>query len=136
VSLLRYADRGDAEFAELFADLNVPAIEHSAAWGISQSGRLLRQFVYDGFNADLEGRRVFDGVIPVIAGAGFGMFNNRFAMPTRTNGQHSNHLYPNDLFPFTYGESIDPFSGRRDGILSKSTSHRYGPKGHAYSDLE
>ena len=52
VSLLRYADRGDAEFAELYADLNVPAIEHSAAWGISQSGRLLRQFVYDGFNAD------------------------------------------------------------------------------------
>ena len=128
VSLLRYADRGDAEFAELFADLNVPAIEHSAAWGISQSGRLLRQFVYDGFNADLEGRRVFDGVIPVIAGAGFGMFNNRFAMPTRTNGQHSNHLYPNDLFPFTYGESIDPFSGRRDGILKKALATGTAPR--------
>ncbi len=46
----------------------------------------------------LQVRKVFDGVIPVIAGSGYGMFNNRFAMPTRTNGQHSNHLYPNDSF--------------------------------------
>ena len=128
VSLLRYANRGDAKVAELLAELHVPAIEHSAAWGISQSGRLLRQFVYEGFNADLDGKRVFDGVIPVIAGAGFGMFNNRFAMPTRTNGQHSNHLYPNDLFPFTYGESVDPFSGRRDGILSRALASGTAPK--------
>lgn len=128
VSLLRYADRNAEQASKLLAGLNVPTIAHSAAWGISQSGRLLRQFVYDGFNADLEGKRVFDGVIPVIAGAGFGMFNNRFAMPTRTNGQHSNHLYPNDLFPFTYGESTDPFSGRRDGILSSALGSNTAPK--------
>ena len=41
-------------------------------------------------------------------------------MPTRTNGQHSNHLYPNDLFPFTYGESTDPLTGRNDGILRRA----------------
>ena len=124
VSLIRFGGQGDTQLAQLA----LPSIKHTAAWGISQSGRLLRQFVYEGFNADLEGRRVFDGVIPVIAGAGYGMFNLRFAMPTRTNGQHSNHLYPNDYFPFTYGESVDPFSGRSDGVLKRSIASGTEPK--------
>jgi hypothetical protein len=124
VSLMRFG----GESADQLTQLGLPNINHTAAWGISQSGRLLRQFVYQGFNEDLEGRRVFDGVIPVIAGAGYGMFNTRFAMPTRTNGQHSNHLYPNDYFPFTYGESTDPFSGRRDGVLKRAIASGTDPK--------
>lgn len=124
VSLLRY---GGAASADL-AGLNLPEIEHTVAWGISQSGRLLRQFVYDGFNADLEGRQVFDGVIPVISGGGYGMFNQRFAMPTRTNGQHSNYLYPNDLFPFTYGPSTDPYTGVTDSIFAKARATNTVPR--------
>ena len=124
VSLIRFGGQSDTQLTQLA----LPSINHTAAWGISQSGRLLRQFVHEGFNADLEGRRVFDGVIPVIAGAGYGMFNIRFAMPTRTNGQHSNHLYPNDYFPFTYGESVDPFSGRSDGVLKRSIASGTEPK--------
>ena len=116
VSLMRYGGEGE----EHLAQLGLPEVEHTVAWGNSQSGRLLRQFMYDGFNADLEQRKVFDGIIPVIAGSGYGMFNNRFAMPTRTNGQHSNHLYPNDLFPFTYGESTDPWTGRNDAVLRRA----------------
>ena len=84
--------------------------------------------MYDGFNQDLEGRKVFDGVVPFIAGGGYGMFNNRFAMPTRTNGHHSNYLYPNDLFPFTYDDSTDPFSGLTDGILKRAMSTNTAPK--------
>lgn len=103
-----------------FGELDLPTITHTAAWGYSQSGRLLRQFLYQGFNEDLHGNKVFDGIVPLISGAGFGMFNQRFAMPTRTNGQHENDRYPNDYFPFTYGESTDPFSGRRDSILGMS----------------
>ncbi|MBU2099217.1 MAG: hypothetical protein KKD00_10675, partial [Gammaproteobacteria bacterium] len=102
------------------SDLELPPLEHTVAWGYSQSGRLLRQFLYQGFNEDLQGSRVFDGIVPLIAGAGFGMFNQRFAMPTRTNGQHENDRYPNDYFPFTYGDSVDPFSGRTDSILAKA----------------
>ncbi len=124
VSSMRHGDGGAAHLAAL----NLPEIDNTVAWGNSQSGRLLRQFVYDGFNEDLYGRKVFDGVIPVIAGSGYGMFNNRFAMPTRTNGQHSNHLYPNDLFPFTYGESTDPYSGRTDSILGKARASNTVPK--------
>ena len=124
VSAIRFGD----DAADELSQLGLSDIESTVAWGNSQSGRLLRQFMLDGFNEDLKGRKVFDGVIPVIAGSGYGMFNNRFAMPTRTNGQHSNHLYPNDLFPFTYGESTDPFTGRTDSILGKARESSTVPK--------
>ena len=123
VAAIRHDQKSD-----LLQDLNLPQIRHTIAYGVSQSGRLLRQFVYDGFNADLNGNRVFDGVIPIISGGGFGMFNMRFAMPTRTNGHHSNHLYPNDLFPFTYGNGTDPHTGRQDGVLAKARVAGVEPK--------
>lgn len=127
VSLLRHGTSNHTLATQL-ETLNIPEIEHTVAWGNSQSGRLLRQFIYHGFNEDLNGQRVFDGVVPVIAGAGFGMFNTRFAMPTRTNSQHENLLYPNDYFPFTYGDSTDPYSGRIDGILRQSRLSNTEPK--------
>jgi len=120
VSLFRSQEVADSELSEQLSRLNLPSFERTIATGNSQSGRLLRQFLYDGFNRDLPGRRVFDGVVPVITGAGRGMFNMRFSMPTRTNGQHQNQLYPNDLFPFTYGVTKDPFTGREDSILSRA----------------
>ncbi|MDP6414209.1 MAG: alpha/beta hydrolase domain-containing protein [Gammaproteobacteria bacterium] len=124
VSLIRYGGAGSDELQQL----DLPEIDHTVAYGFSQSGRLLRQYLYDGFNADLDDRIVFDGVVPFIAGSGYGMFNNRFAMPTRTNGQHSNYLFPNDLFPFTYGDSTDPFSGKTDGVLNKARATNTVPK--------
>ena len=95
-----------------------PLAARVIAHGRSQSGRAIRMFLREGFNADEQGRQVFDGVMPTIAGGGQGFFNHRFASPTRTNTQHSGHLYPADVFPFTYGEENDPFSGRRDSILA------------------
>lgn len=127
MSALRYGD-ANADVAASLQSIGMPQISHTMAYGNSQSGRLLRMFLYDGFNADVDGRIVFDGVVPIIAGAGYGMFNNRFAMPTRTNGQHENQLYPNDLFPFTYGDSTDPFSGRTDAILKRSRDSGTEPK--------
>lgn len=97
-------------------------------FGVSQSGRCLRQFLYDGFNADESGRQVFDGVIPHVAGGGLGFFNHRFASPTRHNGQHDNHLFPADQFPFTYGDETDPFTGRADGILHRDRARGTVPK--------
>lgn len=88
-------------------------------FGTSQSGRFLRQFVYEGFNADEKGRRVFDAILPHVAGGGLGSFNHRFAQPTRHNGQHENHLYPADGFPFTYGDTADGFTRRTDGLLRR-----------------
>jgi len=105
-----------------------PALSRAHGFGVSQSGRFLRNLLYLGFNADEAGRIVFDGVMPHVAGGGLGFFNQRFAQPTRFAGQHEDHSYPIDYFPFTYGFSTDPFSKRTDGILSPYLSGRFMPK--------
>lgn len=110
------------------ADTKMPAVKLAYGFGVSQSGRCLRQFLYDGFNADESGRQVFDGVIPHVSGGGLGFFNHRFASPTRHNGQHDNHLFPADQFPFTYGDETDPFTGREDGILHRDRVRGTVPK--------
>lgn len=107
---------------------NQPVVERTIGFGVSQSGRCLRQLLFDGFNADEQGRPVFDGLIPHVAGGGLGFFNHRFASPTRHNTQHDNHLYPVDIFPFTYGDETDPFSGRTDGILRRARAAGCVPK--------
>lgn len=104
------------------------AARRAIGFGVSQSGRCLRQLVYDGFNADEGGRPVFEGLWPHVAGAGLGFFNHRFASPTRHNAQHDNHLYPADVFPFTYGDEKDPFTGRTDGILKRARRQGVEPK--------
>lgn len=97
-----------------------PAITRAHGFGVSQSGRFLRNFLYLGFNADEAGRKVFDGVLTHVAGGGLGFFNHRFAQPTRNDGQHQEHSYPTDYFPFTYGDSTDPFTHQTDGILRRT----------------
>ncbi len=54
-------------------------VEKAYAWGRSQTGRGLRDFVYRGFNVDADGRKVFDGILPHVAGAGRMWLNYRFA---------------------------------------------------------
>jgi len=97
-----------------------PIIERAHGFGISQSGRFLREFLYWGFNADENNHKVFDGLIPHVSGSGMGSFNHRFAQPTRHAGQHDHHDYPPDRFPFAYGKQNDPLSGRHEGILDRS----------------
>lgn len=127
--LLSYLKHEMSEKNPLFVtDTKKPAIKLAYGFGVSQSGRCLRQFLYDGFNADESDRQVFDGVIPHVAGGGLGFFNHRFASPTRHNGQHDNHLFPADQFPFTYGDETDPFTGREDGILHRDRARGTVPK--------
>ena len=56
------------------------AITHSVASGTSQAGNLLKTFVHLGFNEDLAGRIVWDGIFPFIA-ARQTPLNFRFAAP-------------------------------------------------------
>ncbi len=125
--LVSYLRHGRGAGHPLLASGNRTAIQATIGFGTSQSGRCLRQFLYDGFNADEQGRRVFDGIWPHVAGAGRGSFNHRFASPTRHAGQHDNHSSPVDLFPFTYGEERDPYSGRRDGLLRSAAAKGVTP---------
>jgi len=77
-----------------------PAARRSLAFGSSQSGRFLRTFLYQGFNRDEQGRRVFDGVWANVAGAGRGNFNHQFAQPSRDARPFFNFYYATDIFPF------------------------------------
>lgn len=96
-----------------------PVIQRAHAFGVSQSGRFLREMLYWGFNEDEAGRQVLDGVIPHVSGSGLGSFNHRFAQPTRHASQHDHHDYPPDRFPFSYGVQKDPLSGQAEGILDR-----------------
>jgi len=78
--------------------------------GESQDGRFLRQFLYDGFNADERDRRVFDAVWAHIAGSARGAFNQRFGMPISASV-----LLTPTRFPFTTDEQ--EFHGERGSLL-------------------
>lgn len=82
-------------------------------YGASQSGRFLREFIYDGFNADEKGRRVFDGMMPHIAGAGRGDFNSRFSQAVGLD------QFAALKFPFSDAPEKDPLTGRSDALLGK-----------------
>ena len=103
------------------ADNPLPGIEHALGWGVSQTGRFLRHFVYQGFNEDEEGRQVFDGLIDQVGGAGRGSFNHRFAQASRDALQHFNFLFPVDMFPFADATTTDPETGVTDGLLARAT---------------
>jgi hypothetical protein len=95
------------------------SIDRAIGFGISQSGRVLRDFLYFGMNEDERGRLVFEGAMPIIPGARRSFTNARFAQPGRNPGPEFDRLYPVLQFPFTYPVLDDPLSGRRDGILQR-----------------
>lgn len=96
--------------------------------GISQSGRFVRDYLWQGFNTDINGRKVFDGMMPLIAGARRTWTNMRFSQPGRWSRQHEDHFQDGDQFPFTYATTTDPVSGKKDGLLSRCTVDNTCPK--------
>jgi hypothetical protein len=93
-------------------------VQRTLGFGISQSGRFLREFLIDGFNADEQQRRAFDGVWAHVAGAGRGSFNVRFAQPSRDGHPFLNVMYPVDLPPFN----------ELDGFLARAEATKTVPK--------
>jgi hypothetical protein len=90
------------------------------ATGASQTGAFLRDFIYLGFNEDEEHRKVFDGVLPTIAGTDRVFINVRFADPNVFGGQDDRRGFLQSAYPpTTYGVTTDPISGLRDGILKR-----------------
>jgi hypothetical protein len=106
----------------------VAPVRRVYAVGISQSGRFLRHFLYQDFNADEDGRQVMDGVIAHVAGAGRGSFNHRFAQPSRDSQPMSSIFFPTDLFPFTDLPETDSESGKTAGLLDAPAKSHTAPK--------
>ncbi|MGH8619749.1 MAG: alpha/beta hydrolase domain-containing protein [Burkholderiales bacterium] len=122
-------DAHDAEGnANPLAVDGVPHARRALVFGLSQSGRAVRDFLHQGFNEAPRGGRVFDAAIPLIAGSRRTFINHAFAQPGRYSRQHEDHSYPDDQFPFTYATLTDPVSGRSGGILDRCTRTGTAPK--------
>lgn len=123
-SFLRF-DRTAAN--PLLAGLN-PSVNRAIGFGISQSGRFLRDFLHLGFNEDTNGRVVFDGLMPHIAGSRRMATNVRFGQPGRNPRHPQDPAWQADLFPFTYATLSDPLTGRTDGLLRRCSLNATCPK--------
>jgi hypothetical protein len=141
VSFLRYDTADASGHANPVSDLKAAAcatascpsqpttnFDVAIGEGISQSGRFLRDFLYQNFNVDGAGRRVFDGMMPIIAGARRTWVNERFSQPGRWSKQHEDHWQPGDQFPFTYATITDPIGGQTDGLLARCTANGTCPR--------
>ena len=104
------------------------SVRHAAGFGISQSGRVLRDLVHLGFNQDLTGRPVFDAIFPVVSGSRRTFINFAFAQPGRYSRQHEDHAFLDDQFPFTYPTLTDHLSGKTDGIMRLASETAVRPK--------
>ncbi|MEO7726997.1 MAG: alpha/beta hydrolase domain-containing protein [Burkholderiales bacterium] len=109
--------RNDAADSKGNANPARPGIRTTLAFGISQSGRFLRDFVHDGFNQDEGARKVFDGVLAHTGGAGGVFLNHEFAQANRTGTQHEDHTFPENAFPFSSARMTDPVTGKTAGLL-------------------
>ena len=105
-----------------------PPIDFALAYGRSQPGRFLREFLNLGFNENLQGRKVLDGVYASLAGSRRIHLNSAFAQPGRFVRQHEDHLFPGDQFPFTYAHRSDSISGKSGGILDRCLATNTCPK--------
>jgi len=124
VSFLRHAP---AEAPDRVNPLS-SSIERAYVFGISQSARFIQHFLFEGFNADDDGRIVFDGALAHVGGGGRGYFNHRFAQTTRHGSQHEEVLYPSEVFPFTSVSEEDPVTGEKGEFLARARQQGVVPK--------
>jgi hypothetical protein len=100
----------------------VAPARYAYGFGVSQSGRFLRTFLYEGFNTDERGQQVFDGIVAHIAGASRLDLNRRWAVPT------SLAMYDATAFPFADAAMRDPVTGQSDGLLDNVRAREHQPR--------
>jgi hypothetical protein len=93
------------------------------AWGVSQTGRLLREFMHLGLNKGEDGCMAYEGIAPHVAGARRGSFNHRFAQPSNQTTPTWGHA-----FPYADVSSTDALSGRSAGLLDRLQATDVMPK--------
>lgn len=98
------------------------------AFGYSQGGRFLRDFVYRGFNSGPNGQRVFDGMLVTTAGAGRGSFNHRYALPGEAGNSVLSAVRAVDLYPFADVPTPDIDGEGHAGLLDRAVHDNSVPK--------
>jgi hypothetical protein len=111
VSGLGYAAIRDAVSWLKHDATSLAPVRHAYAFGASQCGRFLRDFVYLGFNTDEQDRMALDGVMSHIAGAGRLVLNRRWATPRDLASFYT------ASYPFADAAQRDPISGHTEGVL-------------------
>jgi hypothetical protein len=117
ISLLRY-DKTDSSGV---ANPLVSYVDKVYGYGASLAGRVVREFVYEGWNRDVQGRKVFDAV-QTYTGIGRLYFNMRFAQIGGYPRQHEEHSYPSERYPFNFSPIPDPFTGKADAVMKRPES--------------
>ncbi|MFT5172367.1 MAG: hypothetical protein ACI8W7_000531 [Gammaproteobacteria bacterium] len=93
------------------------------AWGVSQTGRMLREFMHLGLNQCEDGSMAYEGIAPHVAGARRGSFNHRFAQPSNQTTPLWGHA-----FPYADVSSTDALSARSAGLLDRLLANGVMPK--------
>lgn len=128
VAFLRYAVKDRDGNTNPLGENGRHKVSNAIAHGTSQSGRFLRDMLYEGFNEAEDLRPVFDGINPHIASARL-FLNFRFAQPNRAYSLGYGFLgYPDASFPFAYEKMRDDFSRREDGLLERCRARTDCPK--------
>ena len=104
------------------------AIRNASVFGISQSGRVIHHFLYEGLNRDESSRLVFDGALIHVAGAGKGMFNHRFRMSTEYGTQHEGHFSGSEFFPLAPLPQTDSVTGETGDSLARARKTGHTPR--------
>lgn len=115
------AVRDAAAWVKYAPDATVSA-KYTFAFGSSQTGRWLRDFLYEGFNTDERNRLTFDAVIPHKAGAGGIDLDRRWSTPTSLSMETVTR------YPFSDRKQRDPVTGLEEGVLDNARAAEHQPK--------
>ena len=121
VSFLR---NGTADEGNPLAD----HVQYTFSYSISQPSRVLNDFQHLGFNEDLTGQQVFDGILSHTGGGSGDQINYRFGQTDRTERNRQNHFYPEGIFPFAHQVLTDHLSGKTAGRGERCAANNTSPK--------
>jgi len=104
-------------------------IQYVSGWGLSQPARLWNDYIWLGFNQDVNGKKVFDGIFSWIGGGNGLGINYRFAQVGRTERNRQNHIAQLEgVFPFSFTTTTDPVTGKTDGRNVRCSATNTCPK--------
>ena len=121
LSFLRYATA--VEGNPLAGD-----VQYTFSYSISQPSRALNDFQTLGFNEDVSGRRVLDGILSHTGGGSGDQINHRFGQTDRTERNRQNHLYPEAVFPFAHQVLTDHLTGKTAGRSERGSASNTCPQ--------